>query len=530
MKREKKITTPKSESTAAEQVRSRGYIPQILVAIRILIAAAITIYAMLGKIPYSTEAVICAVAVCVAGYDIIARVISDIQRREYVGENILIFVAVLISFAISRAAEGAWAVIIFRLALVLRDYAGLTTERLLLSPTDEPCDYRSVTAIEEKVGRMSQLFVTAILVVCAVLLLVLTFVVKLRFFEVLRRVAAIMAIGSFAGLLSAIPYSFLSAMALAKKKGVTFKNSAALEKLASVKMLILDKAGVITSGVYSVTEIKSDKMDPNTFLKVAAFAAGHFEDKIFSAVRSSYEGELPNALEHDVFTYSGKGVSVILDGLNVLLGRETLFADKGIALPIVECDGEVLYMAVNEIYAGHIILNDSVSEDAEKFVKALNNRGIERIAMISGESRERDRTVARELGISEYYAECSDEHKASQVEEIKKKLGEDAPVAFVSAQKGTDQAYLNADLGISVAGDNENALVVVDSISALNAALDEASRTKNRIMVEGIIALASKLVLAALSGFGLAPLWFTVFMDGCVTLGLIIDSLGRPNR
>lgn len=530
MEKDNKIRAPKSESTDTEQINGRVKLPWILTAIRIIAAAAIVVYAMVAKIPYSTGAILCAVAVCVAGFDIVAMIASDIQRREYVGENILIFVAALISFAIGRAVEGAWAVIIFRLALTLRDYAGESTGRILLSSGANQCDYRAGTQAEDKAAKRSQLFVTAILVVCAILLVVLTFVVKLRFFEVLRRISAIMAIGSFAGLLYAMPYTFLAGMAMAKRNGVAFKNSTALEKLSDIKVVAIDKLGVITNGVYAVEEIKSDKMDPNTFLKVAAFAAGHFEDKVFKAVKSAYDGELPLALEHDVFTYPNKGVSVLLDGLNVLLGREALFNDKGIALPIVERDGEVLYMAVNEIYAGHIILKDSVARDAEKSLKALYSAGVDRVAMLSSDSREKDRRTALELGISEYYAECSEEKKAAQLAEIKQKLGGSALLAYVSAQSGADEAYLNADLGICVSGENDNAQLTVQSLGALESAFGAAGRTKKLLLIEGLIAVTTKLALVTLAGFGLAPLWFTVFMDSCVTLGLIIDSMGKPSK
>ena len=193
-------------------------------------------------------------------------------------------------------------------------------------------------------------------------------------------------------------------------------------------------------------------------------------------------------------------------------------------------------MSVNGIYAGRIILNEHLNPSAPSAMERLTAAGIERIAMISGDSRERDAVVAGGLGIEEYVAECKPEDKARRIKEMKARIDSKSTLAYVTGSYEETDLSEAADFTIARGGlknpgslDTADVTLMGPRLDSIADAASIAFAAKRRALILLSAAAFSKLIIALLAAFGFAPLWFGVTLDVCAALALMIDSLS-PRR
>lgn len=390
------------------------------------------------------------------------------------------------------------------------------------------------TKVQSKITDIAKYFVPALLVIGIAVLIVLPLKFDVGFDETLRRVITILALASPCAVLLSIPLTFLSGMILARKNGFVISNSSVFENTAVIGAVAFDKEGAITGNSYTVSEIRSDKMDSGTFLKVAAFASFDSADPLYLAISTAYGDNVDSSDAKDRIEYPGKGISVTIDGIQILLGGETFLAQNQVSVPETNFDGRAVYMSVNGLYAGCIVLNQSLNSQVYDTIRGLSKAGIDRISMLSGDIPERDRPVASKLNISEYYAECSPDDKAKTLLDIKKKISEKNTLAYVSANIDSKKPFAAADVGIMLTPARLRAdcadadiSVLSGSVAALPKVIALARNTLRCLTLKMLIGFAVKLILTVLAIFGIAPLWFALVIDNCFSLALIISSLGR---
>lgn len=387
--------------------------------------------------------------------------------------------------------------------------------------------YRSVTPTEKKAERYSLLLTPVLLLLSLVLIIVLPLASDMAVGEALRRVVSLLAIASPCGVLISIPIAYLASMSLLRCEGVAFKTASALDAAGKAGTLVFDKAGTITADRYTVSGISTDRMDPPTFLKVAAHAASISDCPIARAIVAACGEPLNPSLLGESSETPGWGVSVTVDNISILLGTPYFMEKSGVEVPFVAEDQTRVYMAVNGIPAGHISLLDSIDPQARNTVKALADAGIDRIAMVSEDSRDRDGLASSESGIGEYYAECTNEDKIRNITELRGKTGPNKTVVFVSARDRGYEVAGAADLHVvldcaTVPVQEADALILSDSVSHVVDAISGPKRARRNLFVGLFSALGFKLIITVLASLGLLPLWFCVFIDACGELGLIL--------
>lgn len=392
--------------------------------------------------------------------------------------------------------------------------------------------FGAMTDTEKAWYSASKLTVPLLLTFSAVLLLILPLVFKFSMEEAFRRVAAIIAVTSPAGILLAFPISFFAGMVEARTHGAAVKDAQILEKAASIKTVVFNKAGTLTEKNYSVTDIKTDKMDPATFLKVAAHAEANSSSNVAKAILAAYGGEITKPLVTDFVEYKGKGVSVSVDDIQIILGNSEFLSEREIAIPDGFYDGSVVHMAVNGIYAGRITLSETVTRDASDAIHRLPSFGVDRIAMVSGDSRERDRLVATELAIEEYYAECTPEEKALRIRNLKERLALRGTLAYVVNAETSGEGLEEADIGIKINGlacgsgfPDADVVIMNNSPVSVASVIHAAHITKSYISIGALGCFFVKAVLMLMAAFGIAPLWFTLIIDNCASAAFIVNCL-----
>lgn len=387
--------------------------------------------------------------------------------------------------------------------------------------------YRVPTSIEKKAEQYAMFLTPALLVFSVILLIVLPLTTELRTAEVLRRIISILSIASPCGVLVSIPIAHLASMSLMRRSGIAFKTANAVDAASRAGIVVFDKTGTITAERYAVSSISTDKMDPTTFLRAAAHAASISENPMAKAIVDACGEPLTPSLISDGKESQGWGVSVTVGNIPILLGTPYFMDKNGVEVSPLIGDETRVYMAVSGIPAGFIALADSIDPQSRSAVQALADAGIDRVAMVSEDSRERDRAAAAEAGIAEYYAECSDDDKLKHISELKGKAGPNRTVALVSARGHGSKAAPAADLHVVLdcaapPMEEGDILILSDSLNQVAEAVSTPKRGRRNIIVSLFSALGFKLVVAALAATGILPLWFCVTIDACAMQGLIL--------
>lgn len=389
------------------------------------------------------------------------------------------------------------------------------------------------TAALDRTHTAARVMTLTLLALGAALILVLPTVFHIQIDESLGRVAAVIAVAAPGGLLLSVPLTFFVGMTSARRLGIVFKKASDLEKTAAVKSVVFDKVGTLTGRDYMVSDISTDRMDAATFLKVAAYAESNSDDAIAKAIVAAYGKEISGSLIENYAYYEGKGVSVMVDGINILLGSQGFLAEKGISLPRLTHEGLAVHMTVNGIYAGRIELSDYVVSSASATINRLTLQGVERVTMMSADNRERDLAISKELGIDEYIAECPLAERPRRVKEMKARIDPKCTLAYVSSNLDAKECFAAADIGVAVGAVSQPRLLeqadvalMSPKLDDLNSAIKIAQGVGRYIRLELLFTIAAKLIVILLAGFGFVPLWLAVLIDAFASFGVIMDSRG----
>lgn len=391
--------------------------------------------------------------------------------------------------------------------------------------------YGEMTETEKKWIKGTAFFVPAALIISVALLLVLHFTFNVSYTETIRRIITIIAVASPCGVLLPIPLTWFSGVAAGRRAGIMFSHANALENSASIKAVVFNKVGTLTDRNYLLTDIRTDKMDPATFLKVAAYAASFSTDCLAKAILSAFGEEINRELINEFTEYPDKGISVSVDGIQILLGISSFLSENGVVISDSNFEGTRLHMSVNGIYAGFIALSETINPDVSAgYFGGLAKADIDRIAMVSGDTREKDRLVANELGIDEYYAECSTEEKAQRVAEIKGRIDTRSTLAFVGDCLSSPLPFEAADVGITINGAScrdelpkTDVVILGNSVSPISAVLRISRRTKSFLLRGAVFACCVKLLIFTLAALGFAPIWFGLLIDFCASFAVLLN-------
>ena len=391
--------------------------------------------------------------------------------------------------------------------------------------------YGEMTETETAWTKASQYLVPLALAVSAILMIVLTFGYHVSIAEAIRRVTTIIAIASPCGVLLAVPLTMFSGIALARRLGIVFSGAKAVESSSKIEAVVFDKAGTLTERNYLVTEIKTDKMDAATFLKVAAYASANSENYLAKAIVNAYGEKISTELVQAFAETTNQGVSVTVDGIQILLGFGEFLLANEVEIPKVVPEGTVVYMSINGIYTGWIVLDETIVQDASRnFFNDLASTGADRIAMISGDRRDKDRNVANELGIEEYYAECSTEEKVQRIGEIKGRISPTRALALVGDSECDVQMFDASDVGIMINGmacrddlQKTDIAIIENGISVIPMIIRVAHKTKHFVIGGMLFSCLIKLLILIAAAMGYAPVWFGLLIDFSASLAVMLN-------
>ena len=340
-------------------------------------------------------------------------------------------------------------------------------------------------------------------------------------------------------LVISIPLSFFGGIGGASACGILVKGSNYLEALAETKYVVFDKTGTLTKGVFQVTgiypsaafEAKYGGEAQHSLLEYAAYAESYSAHPISRSLKEAYGQDIIKTKVSEVEEISGNGVTAQVDGIKTAAGNAKLMKRLGLAHEENTGVGTVVHVAVDNEYAGYILISDVVKEQSAGAMTALKAAGVKKTVMLTGDSRAVADHVAEELGLDEVHSELLPGDKVEVVEKLLAAKGIKEKLAFVGDGINDAPVLSRADLGIAMGALGSDAaieaadIVLMDDEPAKIALAMQISRKTLRIVHENIVfALAVKLACLALGAVGVVGMWWAIFADVGVMVLAVLNA------
>ena len=351
-------------------------------------------------------------------------------------------------------------------------------------------------------------------------------------------------------LVISIPLSFFGGIGGASANGILVKGSNYLEALAQTKYVVFDKTGTLTEGVFQVTDIQpAEGVATSALLEYAAYAESYSNHPIAKSLKEAYiktcvaKTERTASVEEasscldmtrvgETEEISGHGLITQVDGRKVAAGNAKLMAKLGVEYIEPQGVGTVVHVAVDNAYAGHIVINDIIKNSAKDAIASLKKSGVKKTVMLTGDRKLIAEDVAQKLGVDEVRSELLPADKVTEVEKLLQEKGVKEKLAFVGDGINDAPVLSRADIGIAMGALGSDAaieaadIVLMDDDPAKIALAMRISRKTLRIVYENIIfALAIKGLCLILGALGIANMWVAIFADVGVMVLAVLNAI-----
>lgn len=374
---------------------------------------------------------------------------------------------------------------------------------------------------------------TPIVVVAAVLLATIPpLILQGGWSEWIHRALIFLVISCPCALVISVPLSFFGGIGGASRDGILVKGGNYLERLAHTSVVVFDKTGTLTRGVFNVTAIHPERISSARLLELAALAESYSDHPISRSIRDAYNQQPDLSRVSDAQELPGRGVRVQIDGSTVCVGNSKLMEEIGVQWHPCHRVGTTVHIAVDDLYAGHIVISDEVKPDAAQAISALRKQGVSKTVMLTGDAKAVGESVGRELGLDEVHTELLPAGKVDCVEKLLKEKPSQETLVFVGDGINDAPVLSRADIGIAMGAIGSDAAIEAadivlmdDKPSKIADAIGIARKTLRIVRQNIVFALAVKCIVLLLGAFGLANLWEAVFADVGVSVIAILNAM-----
>ena len=397
---------------------------------------------------------------------------------------------------------------------------GESTVSKILNLVENAEDKKSKS--ENFITKFAKYYTPVVVILAVIIAIVPPIVIKeASFTEWLYRALSFLVVSCPCALVISIPLSFFAGIGGASKIGVLIKGGNYLEALANVNTVVFDKTGTLTKGVFEVQKVEEVGASKKDIIKYSAYAENYSNHPIAVSIKKAYNENIDEK--------SGKGISVKIENRQVLVGNEKLMQESNIEYTKCNEIGTVVYVAIENKYAGYILISDEIKEDSFKAIKELKDNKKQTI-MLTGDKKEVGENVAKKLGMDKVYTELLPDGKVKKVEElIKQKNG---TLAFVGDGINDAPVLALSDIGIAMGGLGSDAaieaadiVIMTDEPSKINKAI-KISKKAMRIVKQNIVfAISIKALVLVLSAVGIATMWEAVFADVGVSVIAVLNAI-----
>ncbi len=349
----------------------------------------------------------------------------------------------------------------------------------------------------------------------------------------LHRALIFLVVSCPCALVISVPLTFFGGIGGASRNGILVKGANFMDLLAKIDTVVFDKTGTLTHGVFAVESVHPEKHNEQHLLHLAAHVERYSTHPIANALRDAYPDEANDGCAlMDVEEIAGQGIKAKVNGDEVCVGNTNLMDSVGAKWQPCESVGTIIYVAINGEYAGHIVINDKVKDDAVEAIQALKSLGVKKTVMLTGDRKEVGEHVAAPLKLDEYHTELLPADKVAHVERLLKEKNTENCLAFVGDGINDAPVLARADVGIAMGGLGSDAaieaadVVLMDDEPSKVAKAIAIARRTIRIARENVaFAIGVKVLVLLLATFGIATMWMAVFADVGVTVLAVLNAM-----
>lgn len=349
----------------------------------------------------------------------------------------------------------------------------------------------------------------------------------------LYRALTFLVISCPCALVISIPLSFFAGIGGASSCGVMVKGSNYLEAMASVRTIVFDKTGTLTKGVFEVVNVScNNDFNKEDVIKYAAYAENYSSHPIAKSLKTAYGKDVDEKDIGEIEEISGHGIKAAVLGKTVLAGNKRLMEANSIAY--TECNevGTVVYVAIDGVYAGYVLIADTLKDNTKAAIKQLKRAGVNKLVMLTGDSKKVADKVAADIGITDVYSQLLPADKVSKVEELLAAKNPKDKLAFVGDGINDAPVLTRSDIGIAMGALGSDAaieaadIVLMDDDPLKIVKAIKIAKKCIRIVYENIyFAIGIKVICLLLGALGVANMWAAIFADVGVMVLAVLNAI-----
>lgn len=385
---------------------------------------------------------------------------------------------------------------------------------------------------ENFITKFAKYYTPIVVIIAVILAFIPPLVTHSSFTPWLYRALSFLVVSCPCALVISVPLSFFGGIGAASRDGILIKGSNYLEKLANCEIIVCDKTGTLTEGVFKVQKVVSKDYKEEDLLFYASAAEYYSNHPIALSLKEASQKEVDINKIKNTKEYAGKGVEISYDHKKIIVGNEKLFKDKKIEIEEVSDKGTIIFVAVNNKYAGYIVISDKIKDDSYVAMELFKNSSINKVVMLTGDKESASKDVCDELDIDEYYSELLPQDKVELVEKLMEEKNPSNSLVFIGDGINDAPVLALCDIGISMGAIGSDAaieasdvVIMTDEISKVSKAINISKKTMRIVRENIILAIAVKAVILILASIGVANMWAAVFADVGVSFLAILNAL-----
>lgn len=348
----------------------------------------------------------------------------------------------------------------------------------------------------------------------------------------LYRALTFLVISCPCALVISIPLSFFAGIGGASKEGILVKGSNYLELLSKTKIVVMDKTGTLTQGVFEVNALHHNTMEESKLLELAALAESASSHPISKSLLRAYGKPVDRQRVTEIQEISGKGIIAKVDGISVAAGNSKLMESLNTPYHPCHMTGTIIHLALDGDYAGHIVISDRVKPHAKEAVQALKADGIQKTVMLTGDTQKVAQEVAADLGVDAVYSDLLPAGKVEKVEELLREKPAKTKLAFVGDGINDAPVLSIADIGIAMGAMGSDAAIEAadvvlmdDDPLKLSKAIRIAKKCLGIVYQNIALALVIKFACLGLGALGIANMYLAIFADVGVMVIAVLNAM-----
>ena len=385
---------------------------------------------------------------------------------------------------------------------------------------------------ENFISKFAKYYTPIVVIIAILLAFIPPLILDTNFKTWIYRALSFLVVSCPCALVISIPLSFFGGIGASSKIGVLVKGSNYLEALANTEIVVCDKTGTLTEGIFKVQKVNAIDYSKEDLLKYTSYAENYSNHPIALSIKEAYGKDINEKLVTKTKEIKGKGVIAKVDSKEVLVGNEKLMEEYNIDYKKSNDIGTVIYIAIDKKYAGSIIISDKIKDDAYKAVKEFRENNVKKIVMLTGDREEISKKVSKELKLDNYYAELLPQDKVKKVETLMQEKSETGKLVFIGDGINDAPVLALSDIGVAMGGLGSDAaieaadiVIMTDEPSKLANAIKISKKTMQIVKENIVFAITVKILVLLLSAIGIATMWAAVFADVGVSVIAIINAL-----